>query len=385
MQGLLAQILGQANGPRINQGFANSGRSYNDMLGRYGGQTPPNPTASPMGPLSQITGSHSPQAQAAQTRAPGMFNGLQGLLSNNSNMLMGMGAGILERGLAGGPSGAFQGRQMDQQQSQQRDQQNATVTALRNMRPDMSEEQIQALVSSGNTALLSEALRPPAQPEDRRIMEDANGRQRFVDTGDFVFQDMAGFDPNAEETQEQQRAIATARASAGPAIQLAQEIMSDPNLERATGAYEGALAPQLNPRNYASWLGGGPSPNAAVQGAVNVRADIERLGGQAFMQAREALKGGGQITDYEGQRAEAALANLATTQDPVAFQRELRNFQEHVARGFLLLEGVEPTAQAVEAFINEMTPQGPPDDVQVPSTGGGQQVFNFDEQGNLIQ
>lgn len=385
MQGILDMV--------INRGFANAGRPYNDMLGRYRNAPPPNPTPRPnmppQGILSQVLQQQAPQptpqAQAAQTRAPGMFSGVGDFLGNNSNMLMGMGAGILERGLAGGPSGAMQGRMLDQEQRQQSERQNATITALRNMRPDMSEDQIQALVSSGNTALLSEALRPPAQPEERRIMEDANGRQRFVDTGEFVFQDMAGFDPNAEETQERQQALATARASAGPAIQLAQEIMNDPNLERATGAYEGALAPQVNPRNYVEWFGGGQSPLSAVQGAVNVRADIERLGGQAFMQAREALKGGGQITDYEGQRAEAALANLATTQDPESFQRELRNFQEHVARGFLLLEGVEPTPQAVEAFISEMTQQGPPDDVQVPSTGGGRQVLNFDEQGNLIQ
>jgi hypothetical protein len=54
----------------------------------------------------------------------------------------------------------------------------------------------------------------------------------------------------------------------------------------------------------------------------------------------------------------------------------------------LLLENPDmPVTQAdIDAYIAQATGRQapPPDDVQVPQTGGGQ-VLNFDAQGNLIQ
>jgi hypothetical protein len=61
---------------------------------------------------------------------------------------------------------------------------------------------------------------------------------------------------------------------------------------------------------------------------------IEALKGQAFLSAREALKGGGQITDFESKRAEAAMARL---QDPGIGEKEyrtaLKEFHDSILSG----------------------------------------------------
>lgn len=43
---------------------------------------------------------------------------------------------------------------------------------------------------------------------------------------------------------------------------------------------------------------------------------LESLRSQIFIQARESLKGGGQITDFEGKKAQAAIGRLSTAKNP---------------------------------------------------------------------
>lgn len=67
-------------------------------------------------------------------------------------------------------------------------------------------------------------------------------------------------------------------------------------------------------------------------------ARIRQLEGQAFLQAREMLRGGGQITDYEGQRAENAIARLSTAQSEEDFKAALDDFNSAVQDGLAKLE-----------------------------------------------
>jgi hypothetical protein len=77
---------------------------------------------------------------------------------------------------------------------------------------------------------------------------------------------------------------------------------------------------------------------------------------------------------------------MATPQSAEQFQASLREFQEAIATGMLLLENPDrPVTQAdIDAYIAR-TLETAPEDVQVPQTGGTPQVLNFDAQGNLIQ
>lgn len=66
---------------------------------------------------------------------------------------------------------------------------------------------------------------------------------------------------------------------------------------------------------------------------VDFKARLDQLKGGAFLEARQLLKGGGQITDFEGKRAEAAMARLETAQSEDAFDSALEDFRTAVRDG----------------------------------------------------
>ena len=59
---------------------------------------------------------------------------------------------------------------------------------------------------------------------------------------------------------------------------------------------------------------------------------LDQLQGQAFLQAFESLKGGGQITEVEGKKAEQAIARMSRMQSEEAFKEAMQEL-----RGVLLL------------------------------------------------
>lgn len=74
---------------------------------------------------------------------------------------------------------------------------------------------------------------------------------------------------------------------------------------------------------------------ALLPEAQEARAILEKIKGGIFLNAFESLKGGGQITELEGIKAEQAEARLKTTQDPEAFREalaELRFYADIAAR-----------------------------------------------------
>jgi hypothetical protein len=72
--------------------------------------------------------------------------------------------------------------------------------------------------------------------------------------------------------------------------------------------------------------------------AARVQGKIDQLKGGAFLQARQMLKGGGAITDYEGQKAEAAFARMSTAQSVEDFNAALDEFNAAVQQGLAKLE-----------------------------------------------
>lgn len=78
-------------------------------------------------------------------------------------------------------------------------------------------------------------------------------------------------------------------------------------------------------------------PNVSSD-AARVKDRINQIGGDAFLSARQALKGGGAITDYEGQKAEIALARLNQAQTVEDFNKALDEFNYHVQLGLHILQ-----------------------------------------------
>ncbi len=101
-------------------------------------------------------------------------------------------------------------------------------------------------------------------------------------------------------------------------IRLVDEVINHPSLESAVGPIQGRL----------------PS---FTSGARDFDERVEQLKGQSFLAARAELKGGGQITDYEGQRAENALIRASQAKSEEDFKAAMMEFREALVRGYQIL------------------------------------------------
>lgn len=73
---------------------------------------------------------------------------------------------------------------------------------------------------------------------------------------------------------------------------------------------------------------------------ANFRNAVTRGADQAFLQAREMLRGGGQITDFEGRKAENAITNMTLASqsgNKAAFEAALNDFEQAVQAGYAKL------------------------------------------------
>jgi len=166
-------------------------------------------------------------------------------------------------------------------------------------------------------------------PEQKQQYLTMKRAEKWLDTGTQFVSPSPGnpqgtprtVDKNvAEEQRLKQSGEAAGKAAADLPRALAagdrmmeqiQGVQSDPNLPNVTG-WQGFL-PTFNPRN------------------VDTEERIAQLGGGAFLQAFESLKGGGQITEIEGKKATDALARLQNLrQSDAGFKQALTDFKGEV-------------------------------------------------------
>jgi hypothetical protein len=114
--------------------------------------------------------------------------------------------------------------------------------------------------------------------------------------------------------------LGNALAKGEQAIALIDQITNDPALPSILGIVQGNL-PAGTPI-----IGGG-------QAGADIDAKVQQLQGQVFLEAFESLKGAGQITEIEGQKAERAKARLQRTQSPEAFKAALAELREVIESG----------------------------------------------------
>lgn len=101
---------------------------------------------------------------------------------------------------------------------------------------------------------------------------------------------------------------------------------------------ENKVGELLNHPNFGSQVGpvDGLLPNISG-GARDWQTRFDQLRGESFLQARQDLKGGGAITDFEGQKAEMALMRASQATDEQSFQTAMREFAAAVRRGYEIL------------------------------------------------
>lgn len=142
-----------------------------------------------------------------------------------------------------------------------------------------------------------------------------NGFAGPADTARAVKQAEADVSP----TMQKQNAMAAAMEMNS----VINKAMNHPGRETATG-----LSGTLDPRNYI------PGTNAKDFAALN-----GQLQGGVFLQAYQTLKGGGQITEIEGKKAEKAIARLQTSQSDKAYKEALQDLQSVVQNSMARMKG----------------------------------------------
>lgn len=75
-------------------------------------------------------------------------------------------------------------------------------------------------------------------------------------------------------------------------------------------------------------------PNIS-ENAARVQSKIDQLTGQSFLQAYNTLRGGGQITEVEGQKATQAMARLNEAQSEADYKSALNDLREVVQAGVM--------------------------------------------------
>lgn len=123
----------------------------------------------------------------------------------------------------------------------------------------------------------------------------------------------------------QGEATVTARTALPGAQQAATDVATQVNRLKN----DPSLASVLGPLDAVT-------PNLSA-GSNRVQSYIDQLAGGAFLQARTLLKGGGQITDFEGRKAEQAYIRLNQAQSPEDFKSALDDFNDAVQAGLAKL------------------------------------------------
>jgi len=111
------------------------------------------------------------------------------------------------------------------------------------------------------------------------------------------------------------------------------DLLNDPYLPNMLGPFQGRL------------------PNVSAE-AARVQGKMNQISGGAFLQARQLLKGGGAITDFESRKAEEAFLLMNTAQNEEDFRKAMQNFLDAVRAGLPKLQTAAPAAGGVA------TPEG---------------------------
>ena len=140
-----------------------------------------------------------------------------------------------------------------------------------------------------------------------------------AETGGAAAAATAGGASSGKIQGEARARVAGHRAVADNTISLIDELLNDPDLAGSTGPIQGRL------------------PNVSG-GAIRVQTKLDQLQGKAFLEAYNILKGGGQITEVEGTKAEKAMVRLNTAQKDEDFVAALNDFKDAVTLGIQKLE-----------------------------------------------
>lgn len=156
---------------------------------------------------------------------------------------------------------------------------------------------------------------------EKNIRKAAEEKAIGGETGKSKGQDIAGAEAS--------------RASANDALMLIDSLLGQPNVVDGVVTYKGTVGLQGATGKFAGQIDPNTLTGASLlsQEAIDTIPIIQQLQGKTFLQAFESLKGGGQITEIEGKKAEQAIARLQRTQSTEAFIEALLELRDIIVAG----------------------------------------------------
>lgn len=122
-----------------------------------------------------------------------------------------------------------------------------------------------------------------------------------------------------KESGQSEVDLAGARVAADRTLGLIDSLADDPYLDSMVGPVEGLM------------------PNVSGD-ARRVQAKMDQLKGSAFLEAYNMLRGGGQITEVEGQKAQDAMFRMQAAQTEKDYRAALADFRSAVEVGIAKIE-----------------------------------------------
>lgn len=203
-----------------------------------------------------------------------------------------------------------------------------------------------ALASTNNAVPVSAMNRPGMSPK----MAQEAGKDVYVAA--------------EKQRQEDLRALPGALEQANVAIKTIDEMIGDARLndkgeivyqkyDPVSKKWVEGKTPHGGFENYvgATWLPG----MRFIEGsdAASFEPLYKAIKGQAFLDAFQRLKGGGQITEIEGQKATEALLKLDKAQNEKDFIKYAREFQENLQRGMELAKNKAGVSKEYKSPVNQ--------------------------------
>ena len=289
--------------------------------------------------------------------------GRQGLLSAGLPMMFGgpqMQQQALMQGLQYGGTMQAENRKTQAQAAQL----NKTVEFLKQVNPELAQAVEMGAMSpkdAYSTHLKAEAPNNGASYSKSPVYgEDAEGNVilgTVGDDGSFKQIDTGGFTPSTGVTKvDLGDRIGIMNKRTGEIVGYEDKNLVGAERDKAIGKAQGANAANLgaatqgldDTMTLVDSVLKHPSLSAAVgpidgrlpsfsSGARDFDERVEQIKNKAFLSARQELKGGGAITDYEGQKAETALVRASQAKSEADFIQAMNEFKQALQRGKQLL------------------------------------------------
>lgn len=180
---------------------------------------------------------------------------------------------------------------------------------------------------------------------DGRVVPTQQGIQRYAPTLAQTGEGQQVFDPNTRDMgqvvtpfgQQVSNAATMAGAEAGAAAAAKQGVEAAGALPKVEAQADDIIrtVTQLKDSPGLPYILGWYSKAPIVPDTPQAAADAlaQQIEGQTFLQAFESLKGGGQITQIEGQQAKAAIARLSRAQGEEDYKKALDELIAIAKRG----------------------------------------------------